>query len=232
MDPAVVGAHGAGVAAPLVCATPSLPGLAQGGSAREGLGPAPLAEDVPDTLLLTRLAAGDVATLDALYARYGGLAYGLAYRMLGDRGIAEDVVQDTFLAIWQNAATFDPSRGSARTWLLTTVRNRCIDLLRGPRRRASLEEGVEALLVTEAADDVWESVRRSLDRQAVRRAIERLPEEQQVTIRLAYLNGYTHAQIAAQMRVPLGTVKGRMRLALEKLRDALVTTTEVARFAN
>jgi RNA polymerase sigma-70 factor (ECF subfamily) len=101
------------------------------------------------------------------------------------------------------------------------VRNRCIDVLRGPRRPSKLDEPIDDLPDLRAADDVWETVAQRLQAQDVRNALDNLPEDQRTTINLAYFGGLTQTQIAAQMRVPLGTVKGRMRLALEKLREML-----------
>jgi RNA polymerase sigma-70 factor (ECF subfamily) len=182
------------------------------------------AAGITDEALMATLANGDSGALSALYDRFGRLAYGLAYHMLGDGEAAEDVVQEAFVSVWRNATSFDPRRGSARAWLLTAVRNRCIDALRGPRRPAKLDAPTEAALAIESPDDVWETVLRNLQAQDVRRALDRLPEEQRTTIHLAFFGGLTHAQIAAHMRVPLGTVKGRMRLAVEKLREHLLTS--------
>lgn len=179
---------------------------------------------ISDEALMAGLAAGDAGALSTLYDRFGRLAYGLAYHMLADGAAAEDVVQEAFVSVWRNATSFDPKRGTARAWLLTTVRNRCVDVLRGPRRHSKLDAPTEAALAMESPDDVWESVLRNLQAQDVRQALDRLPEEQRTTIQLAFFGGLTHAQIAAHMRVPLGTVKGRMRLAVEKLREYLVTS--------
>jgi len=180
--------------------------------------------EVADALVLKRIASGDQTALGFLYDRYGGLAFGLARRMLGDAGAAEDVVQEVFLAVWRNADGFQPSRGSVRSWLMTAVRNRCIDLLRGPRHRLEANDG-EFADRTLAADDLWESVVEHLEAEDVQRALACLPEEQRITIHLAFFKGLTHAQIAAQLDVPLGTVKGRMRLGLEKLRNVLGNMT-------
>jgi RNA polymerase sigma-70 factor, ECF subfamily len=174
-----------------------------------------------DEVLVSRIATGDSGALGVLYDRYGRLAYGLAFRMLADGPAAEDVVQEAYLAVWRNSVSFDPARGQARAWLMTSVRNRCIDVLRGPRRPFKLDEPIDDLLDLRAADDVWETVLQNLQAQDVRKALDNLPDDQRATIDLAYFGGLTQTQIASQMRVPLGTVKGRMRLALEKLRDLL-----------
>lgn len=184
----------------------------------------PVREDLAnaeDTQLLGRVASGDSAALGDLYDRFGRLAFGLAYRMLGDATAAEDVVQESFIALWRTARSFDARRGSAQPWLMTSVRYRCIDLLRGPRRYAKFDKSIDASFDLKSDDDVWETVAQCLHTQDVRRALNGLPEDQRRTIDLAYFGGLTHVQIAAHMRVPLGTVKGRLRLALEKLRDAL-----------
>lgn len=178
--------------------------------------------ELSDEALMRALANGRADALSALYDRFGRLSYALAYRMLNDEAAAEDVVQEAFVAVWRSAPSFDAARGSARAWLLTTVRNRCIDVLRGPRRPSKLDDLVE---IMPAADDVLGDVLHNLQAREVQAALARLPEEQRATINLAYFSGMTHAQIASHMRVPLGTVKGRMRLALEKLRELLITSS-------
>jgi RNA polymerase sigma-70 factor (ECF subfamily) len=187
----------------------------------DGIGPTGDSGLLSDESLLRGLAKGDSDGLSALYERYGRLAYGLAYRMLADGPAAEDVVQEAFVSAWRNAPSFNPERGTARAWLLTTVRNRCIDVLRGPRRSSKLDATVDDAFDLEARDNVLESVLHRLQAQDIQSALDRLPEEQRTAVHLAYFGGLTHAQIAAQTRVPLGTVKGRMRLALDKLREVL-----------
>jgi len=157
-----------------------------------------------------------------LYDRYAGLAYAVAMRVLGDPGRAEDVVQEAFLKIWTNAASFDPKRGSLRTWLITAVRNRSIDHLRG----RSAHERDELELQPELAEpaprsDPWREVSLSLERMAVREALSSLPSEQRQAVQLAYFGGYSQREIADMTHVPVSTVKGRMRLALEKLSSYL-----------
>lgn len=181
------------------------------------------ATDSSDAKLIDRVAAGDSAALGELYDRFGRMAYALAYRMTGDAMAAEDVVQEAYLGVWRNAVKFDSSRGTVRAWLMTSVRHRCIDVLRGPRRKSTLDESIDDSFDLKSGDDVWESVLQHLQAQDVRRALDGLPEDQRTTINLAYFGGLTHAQIAAQMRVPLGTVKGRLRLALDKLHHVMAT---------
>ena len=169
--------------------------------------------------LAAGLAAGNHEALAELYDRYATVAYGVAMRVLGDPGRAEDAVQDAFMNVWNHAASFDAERGSLRAWLLTSVRNRSIDYLRG---RGGRDRERERELHPEVAyalspSDPWREVALSLERTAVRDAMASLPAEQRQVIELAYFGGYTHAEIADMARVPLGTVKGRMRLALEKM---------------
>lgn len=174
--------------------------------------------ELSDLELVKALAAGELDAMDTLYGRYSGLAYSLALRILGDPGRAEDAVQDAFVRIWSRAASFDASRGSLRTWVLTVVRNRAVDYLRGApaRQRSELELRVE-VPAAGAGSDPWGVVSESLERSAVREALASLPPEQRQMIELAYYGGYTQTEIAGMVDVPLGTVKSRTRLAMEKL---------------
>ncbi len=175
-----------------------------------------------DLDLAQGLAAGDVDALAALYDRYGALAYSVSLRILGDPGRAEDVVQDAFLKLWHSASRFDPHRGSLRTWVITAVRNRSIDYLRG--RGAHERQEREIPLETESksqGSDPWREVAASIERDVINQALAVLPVEQRQAVELAYFGGYSHREIAEMIRVPLSTVKGRMRLALEKLHSYL-----------
>ena len=138
--------------------------------------------------------------------------------MLGDPARAEDAVQEAFVSVWNHAASFDPARGSLRGWLLAAVRNRSIDYLRGRTGRERHERELDPEVVSSAtSSDPWREVALSLERSAVRDALASLPGEQRQVVELAYFGGYTQAEIAGMTRVPLGTVKGRLRLALEKM---------------
>jgi RNA polymerase sigma-70 factor, ECF subfamily len=184
-----------------------------GSEAAEGLG---------DVDLVAQLAAGSQEALAELYDRYGRLAYSVALRVLGDQGRAEDAVQEAFLKIWNQASTFDLRRGSLRNWLMTSVRNRSIDYLRGRGAHERQEVQLQPALAEAAArSDPWREVSLSLERDAVREAMSNLPAEQRQAVELAYFAGYSHREIADMTRVPLSTVKGRMRLALEKLSSYL-----------
>src|SRR6202521_1537426 len=179
-------------------------------------------EGLADPDLVAQLAAGSQEALAELYDRYGRLAYAVALRVLGDPGRAEDAIQEAFLNIWNHAGSFDVRRGSLRTWLLTSVRNRSVDYLRG--RGAHERQELELQPAQAEAgprSDPWREVSLSLERSAVREAMSSLPAEQRQAIELAYFGGYSHREIAEVTRVPLSTVKGRMRLALEKLSSYL-----------
>jgi RNA polymerase sigma-70 factor (ECF subfamily) len=157
-----------------------------------------------------------------LYDRHGGAAFSLAYRMVGSRAAAEDVTQEAFLSIWRSRLRYEPARGSVRTWVLGIVHHRAIDALRRSvvqeRRRAEFE-GVEEQREAPERTDV-EAARRQ-EATSVRSAIGELPDEQSRVIELAYFGGFSHTEIAEMLGTPVGTVKGRMRLGLEKLSHSL-----------
>ena len=165
---------------------------------------------------------GDPRAFETLYDRHGGAAFSLAYRMVGNRTVAEDVVQEAFISIWRSRMRYESERGSVRTWVLGIVHHRTIDALRRnvvhDRRRASAE-GLEEREEAPERTDV--EVARRDEARTVRAAIDTLPEEQTKVIDLAYFGGFTHTQIAEMLDMPVGTVKGRMRLGLEKLRRQL-----------
>jgi len=178
--------------------------------------------DLSDGGLAAALGRGEVDALGELYDRYGSLAFAVALRVVGDAGRAEDVVQEAFLKVWRSVGTFDAQRGSLRGWLLACVRNRAIDSLRG--RGAHEQAEVELQPEVEASGsgfDPWREVSRSLERAAIQEALASLPAEQRQAIELAYYGGYSYSEIAEMSRVPLSTVKGRARLALEKLHSYL-----------
>ena len=162
------------------------------------------------------------AAFEIVFDRHGGAAYSLAYRIVGDRARAEDSTQEAFLSLWRSGARYDRARGSVRTWLLGIVRNRAIDLLRRDvleaPRLAFEEEMTERGSSREETDE--EALRRDAARQ-VRGALKELPADQLRVVELAYFGGMTHSQIAEMLGMPLGTVKGRMRLGLEKIRTQL-----------
>jgi RNA polymerase sigma-70 factor, ECF subfamily len=166
-----------------------------------------------------RATAPDLADLEALYDAHHRQAIGLAYRILGDMGDAEEAVQEVFLSAWRSGHTYDPSRGSTHTWILSMVRNRSIDVLRARRRRPvqPLAEGVDPPDTT----DVPAQAASNVDAATARAALDTLPPEQKQVIELAYFGGLSHTEIAAQLAAPIGTVKGRIRLGLDHLRVAM-----------
>ena len=166
-------------------------------------------------------AAHDPRAIEDLYDRYGGVAFAFAYRLLGERGIAEDVVQEAFLNIWRQGVTYDAARGSARTWVLTIVHHRAIDQMRAMRTRNRADREITEAVPLPSHEDTWAAVARTLETERVRQAMARLPPEQRQVVDLVYYGGMTHQEIADHVGVPLGTVKGRLRLAFEKLRDSL-----------
>ena len=178
--------------------------------------------ELNDPDLASALAGGNEEALAELYNRYWGLAYATAMRIVRNPASAEDVVQDAFLKLWNNATHFAASRGSLRTWLITAVRNRAIDCLRGrsahDREECELKPGLKAI---EPMSDPWRWVSVSVERSAVREALDSLPLEQRLAVELAYFGSYTQPEIAGMMGVALGTVKGRMRLGLQKLSGRL-----------
>jgi RNA polymerase sigma-70 factor (ECF subfamily) len=175
-----------------------------------------------DEEVMQLVGDGDPRAFELLYDRHGGAAFSLAYRMVGKRVGAEDIVQEAFLSIWRSRTRYDPARGSVRTWVLGIVHNRGIDALRRgavhDRRREAME-GMEELHEAPDRTDV-EAARRE-EARSVRSALDSLPEDQRRTIELAYFGGFSHSQIAELLGEPIGTVKGRMRLGLEKLRRRL-----------
>ena len=175
-----------------------------------------------DEDLMQLVRRGDAAAFEVIYERHSRAAFSLAYRMAGSRGVAEDVVQEAFLNLWRSGARYERARGSVRTWVLGIVHHRAIDALRRShvheRRRAS-DEGLEEVLETGERTDV--EAARHEEARVVRRALEHLPSEQVQVIELAYFGGFTHTEIAEMLATPVGTVKGRMRLGLEKMRHAL-----------
>jgi RNA polymerase sigma-70 factor, ECF subfamily len=181
------------------------------------------AERLADEELMPLIGEKDAAAFEVFYDRHGGAAYSLAYRIVGERSAAEDVTQEAFVSIWRSGARYDRARGSVRSWMLGIVRNRAIDLLRSRSSRApKLGFDDEAVLEQRPADEFTdtEALRRETARE-VRGALDELPGEQSKVIELAYFGGFSQSEIATMVGVPLGTVKGRMRLGLEKIRGRL-----------
>ena len=179
--------------------------------------PSPLAQ-LPDEALVARMALGDEPALAELYDRFGGVAYRLAVRVLRDRALAEDAVQDAFLGAWRTAAAFDSARGTVSTWLMTLVHRRAVDLVRREDRRKT-DVLDDAPIASQETTDEEAAVRE--ERRRVQAALARLPSDQREALELAYYGGLTQSELAERLGVPLGTVKSRMFAGLGKLRDLL-----------
>ena len=184
------------------------------------------AEAVDDSALLRRMGLGDERALEELYARYGGLLYTLALRIVGDRELAREVVQDTFLRSWDGRETYDAQRGRVPWWLMGIARNRAIDLLRSRSHQQRIRERAtrprEAAVP--AADELSGAVS---ERVTVLHALRALSDGQRVAIELAYYNGLTQAEIAEQLGQPLGTIKSRTREAMDRLRGLLAPVLQL-----
>lgn len=165
---------------------------------------------------------GDARAFEVVFDRHADAAFSLAYRMCGRRGMAQDVVQEAFLSLWRSGARYDRGRGSVRSWILGVVRNRTIDLFRRDTVRAGRDVNAEGVVARMASpENVVQDAERRQDARDVRAALQELPPDQRQVIELAYFGGFSHTQIAEMLEVPAGTVKGRMRLGLTKLRVAL-----------
>jgi RNA polymerase sigma-70 factor (ECF subfamily) len=176
-----------------------------------------------DEDLMPLVGSKEPAAFEVFYDRHGGAAFSLAYRIVGDRSSAEEVAQEAFLSIWRSGARFDRTRGSVRAWTLGIVRNRAIDALRREAGRAPrLGFGEDSIIDNRPADEMTdaEALRRETARE-LRGALSDIPREQSRVIELAYFGGFTHSEIAEMLGEPLGTVKGRMRLGMEKIRSTL-----------
>ena len=183
-------------------------------------------QDEPsDEALLNAIAGGEVWAMDSLYQRYSRILYSLAFRMVADHQVAEDLLQDAFLAVWRRASTYSPQTGAARSWLISILHHRTIDYLRRVRRRSTIQEApLEELELNEsiAYPDAWDAAWQSVKSSHVRAALMKIPPEQRLVIELAYFQGWTHAEIAEGTQISLGTIKARMRLGLLHLKQILI----------
>ena len=183
------------------------------GKARERRYPLYADED-----LMTLVGCGDAAAFAVLYDRHGRAAYSLAHRMTGERQAAEDLTQEAFLKVWRSAGGYRAGRGSVRTWILSIVHNRGIDQLRSVASRRRTQERTEAEAPRSQPSEAFAEAWRSALRDEVGEALCKLPSEQLAILELAYFSGHTQVEIARMLDLPLGTVKGRTRLGLKKLR--------------
>jgi RNA polymerase sigma-70 factor (ECF subfamily) len=181
-------------------------------------------EQLSDEVLISAIAGGAVWAMEPLYQRYSRILYSLAYRMVADHQIAEDLLQDAFLAVWRRATSYSPQSGAVRSWLVSIMHHRTIDYLRGVRRRSILKEatfeeveGDDRTAFPDAWDAAWQNIQSAL----VREALMKIPTEQRMVIELAYFQGWTHSEIAEGCQIPLGTVKARMRLGIIRMKKIL-----------
>ena len=177
----------------------------------------------PDVILAQRVRAGDRDALGELYDRHASSAMAVALRVVGDRERAEDIVHDAFVAVWQKIGRYDPARGEIRAWLLTIVRNRAVDGLRGERPTLIVDDLADAL-VGGGPNPTWEEAAERLSGAQLGAALRQLPDEQRTAVDLAYFKGHTYREVAEITGVPPGTASSRMRLALARLREILAET--------
>lgn len=177
-----------------------------------------------DEAVVALVARSEEAALGELYDRYGAAAYRLARRIVRDPTLAEDVVQEAFLAIWRGAARFLPERARAAAWIMTLVHRRAVDVVRREQRRRALplEDGDDDRIVEAADDAVW----LRLERERVQQALAELPDQQRETIELAYYGGFTQSELAERLGRPVGTIKSQMFAGLTNLRGLIDATAE------
>jgi RNA polymerase sigma-70 factor, ECF subfamily len=172
-----------------------------------------------DEDLLSLVVDGDARAFALLYDRHSRAAYSLAYRLMNGRQAAEDLTQEAFIKVWRSAGGYRVGRGSVRTWILSIVRNRAIDHFRAQASRQRTQEKVEAFAPTSGQNETFAEIWLNFKRDLLREALEGLPHEQREVLTLGHLSGLTHPEIAERLCLPLGTVKGRLRLGLKKLRE-------------
>jgi RNA polymerase sigma-70 factor, ECF subfamily len=184
----------------------------------------PASMELTDEALISAMCDGEEWAVELFYDRYHRYAYSLAYHVVQDPTIAEDIVQEAFLSIWRKAASYQPKYGNVRSWLQAIVHHRAIDKVRESRHRS--QQWVPLQTENEQdppgeQPDVWEEAWRDEQHHLIRTVLDQIPADQRQVIELAYFGGYTHAEIAEQWHIPLGTVKGRMRLGLQKMKYLL-----------
>ncbi len=182
-----------------------------------------------DEELMDLVAAGETRAFEVIFDRHASAGYSLALRMCGRRALAEDIVQEAFLSLWRSGSGYDRARGSVRSWVLSAVHNRAVDALRRTGAKAGRDVSDEGIAERLPAREVTETeVERREESRRVRGALDELPADQRQVIELAYFGGLSHSQIAEMLDLPPGTVKGRMRLGLTKMRSAFGEAEKVA----
>ena len=177
-----------------------------------------------DEQLMAAICKGEESAIEVLYERYHRYAYSLAYRILRDPVAAEDIVQDAFLSIWRKASSYQAQNGSVQSWIQAIVRHRAIDKIRASAHRDYQWTPLQADNEQDPPGeqpDVWEQAWQSEQHRIICEVLAQIPGEQRMVIELAYFGGLTHAEISEQCHIPLGTVKGRMRLGLQKMKSLL-----------
>ncbi len=174
-------------------------------------------DDRDDTALVQSIGTGDTDALRVLYDRYGAILFGMALRLLRDRQAAEECTQDVFVAVWRSARTYDPGRASVSAWMITIARNRAVDLVR--RRAARPADPYADVWQSDESPDAADLAAAADGSSRVAAALAELPPPQREALTLAYFRELSHAEIAELLDIPLGTVKGRIRLALDRMRE-------------
>jgi len=177
-----------------------------------------------DASLIARIAQAQAEALNRLYDRYNRLVYSVALAIVGDRAVAEEVTLDVFVQVWQRAGTYRPEQAQVRTWLIAITRHHAIDILRMQKSRPEANAVIwneDSVPDGQSAHGLEEGVQLSIQRERVRQMVAELPAEQREALVLAYFRGYTQSQIAEVLKQPLGTIKTRIRLAMQKLRKLL-----------
>ncbi len=182
-----------------------------------------------DEELMELVQDGEVRAFEVIFDRHASAAFSLAYRMCGRPAMAEDIVQESFVSLWRSSAAYDAARGSVRTWVLSVVRTRAIDAYRRESAKATSDLDEQRVAERLPAPELTDrEVERRDDARQVRDALKGLPADQRQVIELAFFGGFSHSQIAEMLKLPAGTVKGRMRLGLSKMRFALGDATRMA----
>lgn len=172
-----------------------------------------------DEELISLVERKDSQAFAVLYDRHSRVAFSLAYRLMGERQAAEDLVQEVYLRVWRSTGSYRAERGSVRTWILSIVHHRGVDLLRSSSSRRRTQDKVESSAETTQPSEAFSEAWRNSQRDQVRQALNTLPAEQLKILELAYFSGYTHVEISELLDLPLGTVKGRMRLGMKKIKE-------------
>jgi RNA polymerase sigma factor (sigma-70 family) len=181
--------------------------------------------EISDEMLIHAIAGGAAWAIEPLYQRYSRILYSLAYRMVANQQVAEDLLQDAFLSVWRRASSYSAQSGAVKSWLVSIIHHRTIDYLRSVRRRTeNMKEATweeverdEPMAASDTSDEAWQAIQG----ENVRHALMKLPTEQRMVIELAYFQGWTQSEIAEGCQIPLGTVKARMRLGIQRLKRIL-----------